>query len=201
MPGKNIRMQKDTEKAALTREASVSEEKTKSPAGKQPIARERSQLESFEAAIRLFHSGKFKEARELFAAAVSGPDRGIASRAGLHIRMCDRRLEEAAVELHSAEDHYNYAVALINSRNFAQARPHLERALELEPDADHVYYALALCLGLAGDLQGAYENLKRAIDLQPRNRIAARQDADFSGIADRPPLDRLVYPEKKQTAF
>jgi hypothetical protein len=60
-----------------------------------------------------------------------------------------------------------------------------------------VLYALAACQGLAGDLPGAYENLKRAIDLQPRNRLAARQDPDFAALADQPAFARLLYPDKK----
>ena len=42
-----------------------------------------------------------------------------------------------------------------------------------------------------------YENLRRAIELEPRNRIIARQDADFAPLANQPPFDALLYPEKK----
>ncbi len=155
------------------------------------------QLEIFESAIRLFHGRKFREAREKFLEATRGADRGIAHRAELHARMCDRRLQEQVVALHTPEEHYNYAITLINTRELESARQHLYKVLEHEPNADHVYYALALCHGLSGDLQGAYENLKRAIDIQPRNRISARQDADFAVFANQPPLDRLLYPDKK----
>ena len=147
--------------------------------------------------MKLFHARKFREARERFRAATKGGDRGIAHRAELHARMCERRLEEQSVVLQTPEEHYNYAITLINSRELDPARRHLEKALEKEPDADHVYYALALCCGLVGDLQGAYDNLKRAIEIQPRNRIAARQDADFAAFSSQPPLDRLLFPEKK----
>src|SRR5437870_5389803 len=155
------------------------------------------QFAAFEAAMKLFHARKFKEARERSRAALQGSDRGIAHRADLHIRMCDRRLEEQAVVLSTPEEHYNYAITLINARELDPARRHLEQALEREPGADHVYYALALCYGLGGDLQGAYDHLKRAIDIQPRNRIAARQDADFAAFSNQPPLDRLLFPDKK----
>ena len=46
-------------------------------------------------------------------------------------------------------------------------------------------------------MQAAHDHLKRAIDIQPRNRIAARQDADFASFCNLPPLDRLLFPEKK----
>jgi tetratricopeptide (TPR) repeat protein len=159
------------------------------------------QLEVFEAAIRLFHGRKFREARERFLVSMRGPDRGVAHKSELHVRMCDRRLEEQALVLRTADEHYDYAITLINERKLPMARQHLLKGLEQQPEADHIYYALALCDGLSGDLQGACENLKRAIEIQPRNRIAARQDADFAGIANQPPLDRLLYPEKARGPY
>jgi tetratricopeptide (TPR) repeat protein len=155
------------------------------------------QLRAFEEAMRLFHARKFKEAREAFVEATGGPGRDIAQRAGLHIRMCDRRLPQAAVTLQSAEENYNYGIALINSRNLAPAREHLSKALELSPDSDHVQYALALVEALSGNLDAAAERLRRAIELEPRNRITARQDADFAPFANQPPLDAVLYPERR----
>jgi len=147
--------------------------------------------------MKLFHARQFKEARELFLQATRGPERDVANRAGLHLAMCDRRLQQINVSLGSAEDYYNYGVALINSRNLAEARAHLEKALEMAPAADHIHYALALAQALSGDVINAQQNLKRAIELEPRNRLIARQDADFAPLANQPPFDALIYPEKK----
>ena len=160
-------------------------------------AKSQKQLGAFEAGMKLFHARKLKEARELFLEAVKGPERDVAQRAQVHAAMCERRLEQAPVNLESAEDHYNYGVAMINARKLAEARVHLERALEMQPKADHIRYALALAQALSGELDAAYENLRRAIELEPRNRIIARQDADFAPVASRPPFDALLYPEKK----
>jgi len=160
-------------------------------------AKSATQLATFEAAMRLFHSRRFREAREGFVKAMEGTERDIAQRSGLHIRMCDRRLQEEAVALDSAEDHYNYAVALINTRSLPAAQEHLRKALELAPNSDHVHYALALASALSGDQQSAYRHLERAIELDPRNRVSARQDADFAPYAHQPPLDALLYPEKR----
>jgi len=162
-----------------------------------PVAETPRQLPNFEAAMKLFHARRFKEARELFAKAAEGPESDVANRARLHIAMCDRRLQQVSVNLHSAEDYYNYAIALINLRNVGEARAHLEKALEIAPESDHIHYALALAQALGGDLASAHANLKRAIELEPRNRMIARQDADFAHIANQPPFDALIYPEKK----
>ena len=155
------------------------------------------QLGSFEAAMRLFHARDLRQAREVFLEAAKGPECDVAHRARSHAAMCDRRLEQAPPDLHSAEDYYTYGVAQLNLRKVAEARAHLERALQLAPGADHVYYALALAQALEGDLAGAHESMKRAIELEPRNRIMARQDTDFAPLANQPPFDGLLYPERK----
>ena len=158
------------------------------------------QLAAFAAAVKLFHARKFRAAREQFRSVIHSLDRAIAHKAELYIRMCDRRLDEPVMILKTPEEHSNYAITLINSQELGTARQHLQKALEQAPNADHVYYALALCCGLSGDRQGAYENLRCAIDIEPRNRIRARQDADFIPICQQPPLDRLLFPEKKSTS-
>lgn len=155
------------------------------------------QLAVFEAAMKLFHARKLREARDLFEQAAGGPERDVAQRARLHIAMCDRRIGQPAVELGSAEEHYNYGVAMINARKIAEARTHLEKALQIAPGSDHIHYALALAQALSGDMANAVDNLKRAIELEPRNRLIARQDADFAPILSQPPFQGLIYPEKK----
>ncbi len=155
------------------------------------------QLAAFEAAMRLFHARELGEARVLFQQAATGAERDVAQRAQLHIAMCNRRLQQTTVSFGTAEEYYNYGVALINARSLTEARTHLEKALEIAPESDHIHYALALAQALSGDLAGAHENLRRAIELEPRNRLIARQDADFAPLAHQAVFRSLLYPEKK----
>jgi len=155
------------------------------------------QFASFESAMKHFHARKFKEARDLFLTAAQGPERDVAHRSQLHATMCERRLEQSKVSLQTAEDYYNYGIALLNTRKIEDARTHLERALVMAPDADHVFYALAAAQALSGDAAGAHDHLKRAIELEPKNRLMARQDADFASLASQAPFQALLYPEKK----
>jgi tetratricopeptide (TPR) repeat protein len=160
----------------------------------------RQQSESFDRAVRLFHAGKFQDAVLIFEQVATGPVREVAHAASLHARMCRRRIEVPHLELKTPDDHYNYAIALINQRNLAPAEAHLREALGQAPDADHLYYALALCRGLGGDLNGAWSNLKRAIVLQPRNAVLARNDPDFAELARQSPLRELLHSEKTHPA-
>lgn len=153
------------------------------------------QYKAFERGIHLLQKKNYREAKESFEKARHGPSLEMASNAKSHISMCDRRLAAPPPEPKSAEELYNYGVALINLRNLEQAKRHLGVALVMEPRADHVHYAMGVCLALSGDAQGAYDSLRRAIELQPRNRMAARQDSDLDAVASQPRFSRLLYPD------
>jgi tetratricopeptide (TPR) repeat protein len=157
----------------------------------------KAQYDAFERAIQLLHKRSFREAREMFEKARIGPNLEIAVNAATHVRMCERRLAAPLPEPKSAEEHYNYAIALINLRNLEEARRHVEIALKMEPRADHVHYAMGVCMALSGDAQGAYDSLRRAIELQPRNRMVARQDSDLEGVSHHPRIGKLLYPEQE----
>ncbi len=153
-------------------------------------------VEQYEAAVRLFQQQKFEKAKVLFEKAMAGPSRELAERARVHRNTCIQRLERHSAPIRTPEDHYNVAVALINSGRLGEAEQHLNRALKLTPRADHVYYALAAVQSLRGDIESALENLKTAIDLEPRNRYLARNDRDFTALTEDPRFADLVYPEK-----
>jgi tetratricopeptide (TPR) repeat protein len=150
----------------------------------------------FARASVLFQAGKFAEAKGLFEAASTGPSREMAHAARQRVRMCEQRIAAGSRPAPAtAEEHYNYAVALMNRADFQAAREHLEQALETAGDPDHIHYSLALCLGSLGDLEGACRHLKRAIEIHPRNRAMARNDPDFAELAHRPPISELLAGE------
>ena len=161
-----------------------------------PVAEARRQRQAYDRAIALFQVREYAGARDLFEEAAGGPAPEVTHSARAHVQMCSRRIEISEPALRSPDEHYNYAITLINTRKLPQAEKHLREALAQMPAADHVHYALALCRGLAGDIHAAHTHLRRAIELQGRNRIAARNDPDFAGIAKLSPVYELLYPEK-----
>lgn len=152
---------------------------------------DRQQL-AYDEAVRLFQAQKFERADALFQKAMQGDNRALAHHAQVHSRICRQRLRPPEMKLRTAEDHYNYAVTLINARRLDEAARHLEAALHSAPKADYLHYAMAATQALLGNRQAAYERLKTAVELQPRNRILARGDADFAGILEYPPVASLL---------
>jgi tetratricopeptide (TPR) repeat protein len=172
------------------------EAKAKLPAAPAAPSGHDVQLKNYEQAIKLFSQRKLAEARELFLEAAKGPAAQISDKARSYAQICERRTVTVEVHLKTAEDHFNVGVERLNVRDVERARHHLNLALAMEPDAEHILYTMALCCGLAGDGAGACENLKRAIDLEPRNRILARQDPEFSALAMQlPGLRALLVTE------
>src|SRR4051812_35643574 len=150
------------------------------------------QLAAFQDGVRLFTAKDFAGACEAFTKASQGPAAHIADKARSYLQVCGRKIARSDLQLHTAEDHFNYGVERLNARDIEQARFHLGHALALEPNAEHILYTLALSCGLAGDDSGACENLKRAIELEPRNRIIARQDPEFTALAQQYPALRTL---------
>jgi tetratricopeptide (TPR) repeat protein len=154
------------------------------------------QMRLLEQGLRLFQQHRFVEAREFFEKAATGPQSAVALTAKNHIVVCDRRTQTDAPGLQSAEDHYNIGVERLNARDLRSACDHLKTAASLKPQCEYMLYALAAALALSGDAAGSCENLKRAIQGNPRNRNTARLDPDFAGLSHDPHFVALLVPER-----
>ena len=154
------------------------------------------QQRHYDEAMRLFQAHKFERAGVLFQKVIEGPNRSLGHHAHMHLQMCQKRMQPSEVKLQTAEDHYNYAITMMNARRLPEAAEHLEAALRIAPRDGHVHYALAATHALLGNAKSAYERLKTAIDLDPRNRMLARVDADFTSILEYPPVASLLHLER-----
>ena len=190
---------KTPKRGTATRKASVSPratgEKQKAPEKRAAVRTLTKQKQSslYERAMKSFHAGDFAKAAEILPAVTDGPNREMAHSARMYQTVCERRLSALEPQLSTAEEHYDYAIALINRRQIQEARQHLLEALERSPDGDHVHYALALCYGLEGQVDAAATHLQRAVALNPGNRTAARNDPDFAPFADAPPVSAILF--------
>ena len=83
----------------------------------------------------------------------------------------------------------------LNTGYFEEAREQFSEILASYPGADYALYGLALLDSITGRSQDCLSHLARAIELNPKNRLQARADNDFQGMADDPRFTELLYPE------
>jgi tetratricopeptide (TPR) repeat protein len=152
-------------------------------------------LADYEAAIRLMQEGKFEKARTGFEKLLSAGAGTLSDRIRIYISACNTQLSKQKAIFSSSEEHYDYAVSLLNDGHYEDAREQFQEILKKKPDADYAFYGLAVLSSMTGDSQTCLEQLTEAIRRNSRNRIQARSDSDFQDMADDPRFTELLYPE------
>lgn len=157
-------------------------------------------VKSFESAVRFFHKQNYERASEILAKLVDGRAPEVAERARIYLRMCEQKLARPRATLRTARDYYDLGVAQLNARALDAAIENLGRADKMEPNQDHVRYALAAAHALQGNSEAALEHLKAAIELRVANRSHARYDEDLHSLAGDPRFKRLVGADASPTS-
>ena len=86
---------------------------------------------------------KFERARAVFQKVAAGPSKELAERVAVHLNAIQQALARTSTTFKSPEEHYDYAVALMNQGDYDGAREHLEKMAKQQPKADYVQYGLA----------------------------------------------------------
>jgi tetratricopeptide (TPR) repeat protein len=155
------------------------------------------QLKVYDEALSLFHQQKFAKAKQELEEVLRGPSKELADRARMHLKIAEQRMKPSQEKNpHTADEHYQRGVAMMNIGRWDDARESLDKARKAAPKADHIHYALAALDCLTGEADSALANLKVAIQLRAENRYHARNDEDFAFLQEDPRFTELLYPEK-----
>ena len=152
-------------------------------------------LQSYEGGLRALQEHKYEKAKALLQKVVAGSNRELADRASVHLNACNQQLERTATQFKTPEEHYDYAVSLINVGDYVGAREHLDTLSKQVPKADYVAYGLAALDCLTGRAEDSLRNLARAISLNAALRFQARNDSDFQNLSEDPRFTELLYPD------
>jgi tetratricopeptide (TPR) repeat protein len=152
-------------------------------------------VQAYQDGLRALQERKFDRAKALFQKVVSSGLREIADRAKVHLNACAQHLEQTLTAFRTPEEHYDYAVSLINLGDYVAAREHLEKILKQTAKADYAWYGMAVLDCLTSHFEDALRELGEAIQLNPASRYQARNDSDFNNLADDPRFTELLYPE------
>ena len=153
-------------------------------------------LQNYEAGLRALQEHKFEKAKPLFQKVLAGPSKELTDRASVHLSICNQHLERSsATQFKSVEEHYDYAVSLMNVGDYVTAREHIEKLLKQAPKTDFVIYGLAALDCLTGHVEDSLKHLEEALRLHPGLRYQARNDTDFHNLAEDPRFTELLYPD------
>jgi tetratricopeptide (TPR) repeat protein len=152
-------------------------------------------VQNYEAALKAMQAHKFDRAKACLEKVLSGPSKELADRARINMNICDQYMSRASTAFKTTEEHYDYAVALMNNGDYDSARDHLEKILKQAPKTDYAVYGLAVLNCLTGRVEEALGHLQSAIKLNVANRFQARNDSDFANMADDPRFTELLYPD------
>jgi tetratricopeptide (TPR) repeat protein len=151
--------------------------------------------QQYQSAVQLVQQGKFDKALAAFEKLLPNASFEIIERCRMYAHTCKRQLEKQGLAFHTPEERYDYAVSQLNGGYFEEAAEQLRGILSDYPQADYAYYGLALLDSVTGRVQGCLDNLSKAIELNPKNRLQARSDNDFQNMVDDPRFTELLYPE------
>jgi tetratricopeptide (TPR) repeat protein len=153
-------------------------------------------LQNYEAGLRALQEHKFEKAKPLFQKVLAGPSKELADRAAVHLNACNQHLERSDVtQFNTIEEHFDYAVSLMNIADYVTAREHLEKLLKQSPKTDYVIYGLAALDCLTGHVEDSLKHLDEALRLNASLRFQARNDSDFQNLAEDPRFTELLYPD------
>ncbi len=153
-------------------------------------------LQSYESGLRAMQEHKFDKAKPHFQKVVAGPIKELADRANVHLNTCNQRLERnSATQFGTAEEHFDYAVSLMNLGDYVSAREHLDKLLKQNPASDYVLYGMAALDCITGRVEDSLKRLDEALRANPQLRFQARNDSDFQNLAEDPRFTELLYPD------
>src|SRR3984885_15700423 len=141
------------------------------------------------------HECQYEKARAVFERLGQEGPVEILERVRVYLVACERHAHQSGLSFDNSEEQYDYAISLLNTGFYEEARDQFLGILKTSPTADYAYYGLAILESMTGQAEPCLEHLAKAIELSPRNRIQARSESDFQDMADDPRFTELPSPE------
>jgi len=148
------------------------------------------QLETFEQGLKAMYRQKWDEAERLFIrVATSGEEAELRDRGAQLLAACRRKRQEEGES--PAADAFLQAVFEKNRGDYSAALQLCGRGGRQSKDERFAYLAASIH-ALQGETEEAAKFLALAIELNPKNRVHAHHDPDFSTLRQRPEFAALL---------
>ncbi|MGB8959835.1 MAG: tetratricopeptide repeat protein [Candidatus Aminicenantales bacterium] len=141
-------------------------------------------LAAFGLAVKEFQKGEFEKAAASFKDFIEKfpADREVVDRAKAYLSIAQKKPKKDSVSLKGFEDHYRYAAAKINQKDYAGALKLLDKALEYKEKEGLVNYLAADVHSLMGQVDEALELLKKAVQKDRNFAVLAQNEPDFEAL-------------------
>ena len=137
-------------------------------------------VQNYEAGLRALQEHKFEKAKGHLSKVVGGTAKDLSDRASVHLSTCNQHLEKVVNQFKSPEEHFDYAVSLMNVGDYVAASEHLDKLQKQSPKADYVVYGFAASDCLTGHIEDALRHLDEAIRINPSIRGSKRATIPIS---------------------
>ncbi len=181
-------------KALLARRRAIVPKPLPAPPKKLPSPGALAAVRAFEQALRSFNRQDFNTAKSAFLGVLGkfAEQAEIVARSRTYLAICEQRLARSPSMPRNADALYNQGVFEFNRGSTTEAIELFEKALKVEPRADHVYYSLAAAYARLNEAPKAMDALRRAIGIRPVQRSHARRDVDFAGLRSNEDFQQLT---------
>ncbi len=156
-------------------------------------------LKDYEKALNYFFKENFAEAKKILEKIISSEEeeKELIKKAKVYLRLCEQRLNPPKPELKNAEDQINYAVYLLNKKEFEEAEKALLKALKLDTNQKgRISYLLSVLYALKNEEEKSIQFLKEAIKIDPIYKIYASTNTDYINLYKNKEFKKLVKRNK-----
>ncbi|MEK6322634.1 MAG: tetratricopeptide repeat protein [Acidobacteriota bacterium] len=181
-------------KAQLARRRALVPKPLPAPPKKPPSPGTLAAVRAFEQALRQFNRQDFSAAKSAFESLLAkfADQAEIVARVRTYLAICEQRLGRTPSVPRNVDALYNQGVFELNKGNTTEAIELFEKALKVEPRADHVYYSLAAAYARLNNTSKALDALRRAMGIRPVHRSHARRDLDLASLRSNVDFQQLT---------
>jgi len=171
--------------AAKSAAATVTMAKAVQPLPKKsPVPSALQAVKAFEQALRLFNRHDYGAAKEAFDSLLVkfSEQADIVAPARTYLAICDQRMARTPAVPRNPDALYDQGVVQLNKGNLAEAVGLFEKALKVDPRADHIWYSISAAYARMHQSFKSLDALRRAISIRSVHRSHARRDPDFASL-------------------
>ncbi len=153
-------------------------------------------FQHYQSAVQLLQQGKYEKAMAALERMLPTAPPELIERCKMYIQYLPAATgEEQTTNSSHPEERCDYAVSMLNTGYYEEAREQFNSILATFPDSDFAFYGLALLDSITGRSQDCLRRPFPCHRIEPRNRLQARADNDFQSMVDDPRFTELLYPE------